>query len=136
MLADFDNTTRTSRALLASAALCAVTFAVTTPAIASFSAPDLEGLLLLLFVVAAAITFVGWATLTAFSYALAFKGRRRVALAALALAAAGAGGVISVLTLAASLMVGSTFAGPIIVVQVIWNFGLAAMGFLAMRGSR
>lgn len=136
MLADSDKATRKSRALLASAALCAVTFAVTTPAIASFSAPELEGLLLPLYVVAAVITLIGWATLTAFSYALAFKGRRRVPLAVLALAAACAGGVISVLTLAASIMFGSTFAGPILVVQVVWNFGLAALGCLALRGSR
>lgn len=136
MLADSDKANRKSRALLASAALCSLTFAVTTPVVASLSAPELEGVLLPLFVMAAVVTFIGWATLTTFSYALAFKRRRRVPLAVLALAAACAGGVISIFTFVASIMLGAVFAGPVLVVQVVWNFGLAALGLLALSDYR
>lgn len=136
MLADPSKTTRKSRTVLAFVALFTILFAMSTAITTSFSAGELSGLPLIAFLVAAATTLTGWLTLTVFSYAVGFRGRRPVPLAAVSLVAAFVGGAVCILALIATVLIGHTFAGPILALQLVWNVALGALGFLALAGSR
>lgn len=136
MLADPSKTTRKSRTVLAFVALFTVSFAVSTAITTSFSAGELSGMPLTAFLVAAATTLAGWLTLMVFSYSVGFRGRRPVPLVAVSLVAALVGGAVCILGLIASVLIGHPFAGPILVLQLVWSFALGALGFLALVGSR
>lgn len=136
VLADPSKTTRKSRTVLAFVALFAISFAVSTAITASFSAGELSGLPLTALLVAAAATLTGWLTLMVFSYSVGFRGRRPVSLAAVSLVAALVGGAVCILALTATVLIGHTFAGPILALQLVWSLALGALGFLALAGSR
>ena len=136
MLAGPSKTMRESRMVLAFVVLFTVSFAVSTAVTASFSAGELSGFPLTVFLAAASTTLVGWLMLMVFSYSVGFRGRRPVPLAVVSLVAAFVGGVACILALTASVLVGHTFAGPILALQLGWSFALGALGFLALAGSR
>lgn len=136
MLAYPSKTTRKSRTVLAFVALFTISFAVSTAITASFSAGELSGTPLTAFLAAAATTLSGWLTLVVFSYSVGFRGRRPVPLVAFSLVAAFVGGAVCVLALIASVLIGHTFAGPILALQLVWSFALGALGFLALVSSR
>ena len=136
VLADPNKTTRKSRAVLAFVVLFAISFAVSTAITASFSAGELSGLPLTALLVAATTTLTGWLTLMVFSYSVGFHERRPVPLATISLVAAFVGGAVCILAPSASVLIGHTFAGPILALQLVWSCALGALGFLALASSR
>lgn len=136
VLADPSKTTRKSRTVLAFVVLFAISFAVSTAITASFSAGELSGLPLTALLVAAATTVTGWLILTVFSYSVGCRDRRPVPLAAVSLVAAFIGGAVCILALGATVLIGHTFAGPILALQLVWSLALGALAFLALVASR